>query len=369
MKNFSLRKLTFALLIGASVIACEKDNDDTDEVVSKDFTEILTTFTDKTVVPTLGALRTESEDLLTKVKTFNTTSTTENLAAAAEAWKLARKHWERSEAFLFGPADVRSLDPKLDSWPLDRSQLETLLSGTQELNAEFVSTGCGEVLKGFHAIEFMIFREGQPRDIADITAKEKEYLAGVTETLRNDCLELWARWTGGDATSKALLEELEIEIDSPYAPKFKNSGKLGGTHVSHSAAVDQIIQGMVAIADEVGKVKINDPVTANDPLKVESWFSYNSREDFMDNIKSIENCYLGGTSDANRGGAISNHIKSIDPELDTKVKKEIADCIAAIEAIPHPFRDNLTNNQCKVAMAACLQLQGTLESLIAKFVE
>jgi uncharacterized iron-regulated protein len=53
--------------------------------------------------------------------------TNANVVAAAEAWKETRKHWELSEAFLFGAVADFGIDPHIDTWPLDEVQFKKLL--------------------------------------------------------------------------------------------------------------------------------------------------------------------------------------------------------------------------------------------------
>ena len=63
------------------------------------------------------------------------TLTQSDIDNACEAFKDARKEWEQSEAFLYGAASDNEIDPHIDSWPLDHSQL------TQALNDKGVIAG------------------------------------------------------------------------------------------------------------------------------------------------------------------------------------------------------------------------------------
>lgn len=49
------------------------------------------------------------------VSTETVSGTQESLDAACKQWKVARADWEKSEAFLFGAADVYSIDPHTDT--------------------------------------------------------------------------------------------------------------------------------------------------------------------------------------------------------------------------------------------------------------
>ena len=41
--------------------------------------------------------------------------TEDQIKAAGDQWIAARKYWELSEAWLFGPADIYSIDPHIDT--------------------------------------------------------------------------------------------------------------------------------------------------------------------------------------------------------------------------------------------------------------
>ena len=90
------------------------------------------------------------------------------------------------------------------------------------------------------------------------------------------------------------LEEIEVDLESPYADVIKNSGNAGSVYLSQMDAVDEILLGIIDIADEVANAKIADPYTSKDVYEVESWFSWNSLTDFQNNIRSIQNSYIGG---------------------------------------------------------------------------
>ena len=78
-----------------------------------------------------------------------------------------------------------------------------------------------------------------------------------------------------------------------------NAGQAGSKYKNYLETAQEIIQGCADIADEVGKQKIGRPagVTTEgnvyDTDYIESPYSENSKTDFIDNIKSIQNAYLG----------------------------------------------------------------------------
>lgn len=341
-----------AVLSAAIMLSSCKDEELTPEqkdMGGYDYSEILSDYVDHTILPTYGDMKDNAKLLFQKTTAFKASSSQDDLNAACELWKATRSPWEKSEAFLFGPAAFNNLDPLLDSWPLDQAQLQQVLDSDAELSADYVRDGLGAVLRGFHTVEFLLFREGEPRNAAELTERERDYLAAVTEVLRDDCVKLWALWDGG-ATEQDILDAIDFEVGTPYAEEFKNAGNAGSRYISQTDAVDEILQGMVGIADEVANGKIADPHTSKNVLDVESWFSWNSLTDFQDNMRSIENSYLGGYEADERETSISDYVKEQDEALDLKVRNKITSAVNAIAAIPAPFRNNLEAPEVQDAM-------------------
>lgn len=361
-----MRKITLLITLAITLFlsSCDKNstpNPKTFEVY--DYTDVLNAYVDLTIIPTYLAMKDNSKDLLSKVTSFVNSNSQSDLEVSCNAWKNTRKPWEQSEAFLFGPAAYSNLDPLLDSWPLDQAQLQQVLDSDAELTVDYVKEGLGAVLRGFHTIEFLLFREGEPRNAADFTQREKQYLVAVCEVLRDDCLTLWALWDGGSSETE-LMQAIELEVAVPYGEEFKLAGKAGSRYVSQIDAVDEILQGIIVIADEVGSGKIGTPVESGNVLEVESWFSWNSREDFKDNMRSIENAYCGGIDAENRGSSLSDILKIDNPDLDSEVKEKINKAIDAIDAIPQPFRNNLNHENCNLAIDAVNELLEIFETKV-----
>ena len=134
--------------------------------------------------------------------------------------------------------------------------------------------------------------------------------------------------------------------------------------------IEQIIDGCLDISDEVGTAKIGDPYdlfksgqTEKALYSVESWYSWHSREDYSNNIRSIRNAYFGTRNGEVAPASLATVIKANNPQLDTQVRNAIDEAVRTIEAIPHPFRNNIGDPAVKTAMDACEMLNETLEDL------
>lgn len=132
---------------------------------------IINQYVDGVVLPTYKSLMEKNEALLTSVTNFKNSPSNENFAAACNAWLVAREPWEKSEGFLFGPVDAKGLDPNMDSWPLDQVAIVQILESRNYDDLNWVDSDTDEAIeasqavRGFHTLEFLLFKDGQPRTI------------------------------------------------------------------------------------------------------------------------------------------------------------------------------------------------------------
>jgi len=328
MKNFKqwLNASLCISIVGLGAISCSSSDDNKeDDFIQYDFSKVADTYVNKTVIPTYASMKTNAEKLKNAVITYQATPSQENLDKACAEWVATRVDWEQSEAYVFGVTE--DYDEALDYWPLDKVQLDKILADTKPIADIELTRATG----GFHTLEYLLFRDGQARPAAGFTDKrEIEYLVAVATKLYKDTDGLHTSWKG-ERVNKFLAKPTE--------------------------AITQIIDGINGIADEVGPGKIGDPYKSKNVLEVESWYSWNSLTDFKNNIRSIENAYLGGFDADNRGDNLSAYIKSKDANLDAEVRKTIQDAITAIDAIPEPFRNQLDNpesaDEIEAAIEAC----------------
>ena len=306
---------------------------------------------------------------------------------ADASWRLMRKYWEQSEAFLYGPASAHNIDPHIDSWPLDFNAMNALLhdeaqmAAIEEEGGAYVGEKLGYALKGFHACEYLLFESviidgravgtGKPH-AANLTHAEAVYLLGIVEDLTQQAILLEYCWAGEVSEAKMLvLEEGEVDtFEDKYGWQMINAGKPGSTYLTYQEVAEEIVAGCADIAGEVADLKMGNPYissTAEERDYIESPYSCTSTIDFADNIRSIQHSYEG----AQAGDfSVSNYVYSQDAALDAKVRKAIVDAIAAIEAIEDFENTAKGNPQVKEAIDRVSELEEILSeevlALLAK---
>ena len=194
------------------------------------------------------------------------------------------------------------------------------------------------------------------------TANWNNYMINVATLLTKDASRLYEEWNDGA---------------TPYKTTFTTKSDVFPTYKD---IVVQIIDGCVDIANEVGVAKIGDPYhlykegrTVQALYAVESWYSYHSRQDYKNNIYSVQNAFFGNLSDENGNvttadKSIAKYVESRNPALYQKVKNAITAAADAIWAIPDPFRNHIGDAKVLVAMEKCAELTTVLDEDLKTFI-
>lgn len=319
-----------------------------DDASTPTLEEVVQNYAGSVIYNTYRDLANRAEKLNTAAIKLRFEPTDDHLSAAQQQWVATRRPWEQSEAFLFGPVDTDGLDPAMDSWPVNSTDLQNVLDSDTALTVETVS-GFSDNLKGFHVIEFLLFGTNGNKTSAEFTERELMYLTAVAGVLANDTQSLAQAWNPNDGN---------------FLAEFAQAGSGSTTYTNLISATQEMINGMVGIAGELASVKLEEPQRIGDPTLVESQFSLNSRADFMDNVRGIRNAYTGNYL-LSEGPGLNALVKSIDPALDEKINNQIEAAIAAIDAIPQPFAESLLTTEVQEAINAVNTLLVTLSDQLS----
>lgn len=369
------------IMLSLSAVSCEKDNNGDDPNEDELLQSILDKYVTTTVIPTYKALAEGALEMRAANEALKISQTDANMKAASDAWMKTRIVWELSEAFLFGPVsdDAMDIDAHIDSWPLELNDIkEVLANGALELTGKKAWLMDAEVI-GFHVTEYLLYRDGQSRPAADLTAAELKYLTAATDALVWDCILAYVAWVGEDnvtAEMKSVFRENDdivkhlTEKNAAYM-NFGQKLKNGTNYSSMKDAFDEIAGGCADIAGEVGTTKIEGPYQSGKVEDVESWYSWHSLDDYTNNIYSIKNAYLGGLGDGSRTSvSLSTYVASKDANLDTKIKEKIDECITKIGAMGkggksfyEVVRDQINKTEVEAAVDACVDLENLFKGL------
>jgi predicted lipoprotein len=337
-----------------------------------DASEIIMDIGEGVIIPTYQGMADATGKLLATVTVLaDGNLTRSNLEAAQSAWYEARKYWESSEGFLWGPIDTEGFDPKLDDWPVNKVDLDNILADQSvDLGNQGVIDQLETTVKGFHTIEYILFNDGTGNeDTAGCGAAE----AG-TEACYNNILAALANprrieYLHGIAVNVDTVANQTIDAwlasDGNFIEQVVSAGKGSTLYPSQSAMLEEVVQGMIGIADEVAAGKLGDPFGAGNPLTVESKFSGNSLTDFQFNIRSLRNLYCGresiGTESAvsacgtSGNSGLAGVVSENDNALHQEVLAAIDAAVMAIADIPGPYYKAVEASTSDPALAQTIQ--------------
>ena len=320
---------------------------------------VLNNLVSRVIVPTYTKLADDVEDLEKTLNGLTVNSITQaQINKACEDFKGARENWERSEAFLMGAASDFDIDPTIDSWPLNRTLLLSYFNNG--MNDEMLEDA---TILGFHALEFILFRDGQPRKAEEFKGtdtyklftkitgeKELSYAQTICKLLKERCFQLQVSWEGATTANASRMQVVKAANLSYVTENGLNYGEnliQAGTNAkstfrSLKAAIAQVLSddegSCVGIANEVGTAKIANPFSAGDISYVESPYSYNSITDFQDNIRSIRNIWNGSTDGNAADNSFSRFFTNVGQDNINKAMNDaVNDAIGKIGSMPSPF--------------------------------
>lgn len=398
-----IQKMALSFMMGGLALcfaSCSSDDDSTFDlpevgqatttINSSDLAMQKTTkaYVENVVYPTYQALAKNSRELYNTCSTLYKaaeagTMTQSQIDAACEAFKNARREWERSEAFLYGSASDNNIDPHIDSWPLDHEGLVSVLTNASliagfksETPEKFVSekNELFQSVLGFHGMEFVLFREGKNRTVSAFKANETEegmtsvkgidelaFLAAVAGDVKNMTAMLEFTWMGNAASNetKQVLEDNKYVFSS-----MRNNGlAANGTmcfgeflltpaqttgYKSWPGTINQIfVGGCSNICNEVQEQKLGQAWrvlngqggTTEDGEKesrdyIESPYSHRSFIDYKDNLYSIKNT-LYGTRDIDATTPAANSIMSLLSSLNypdlSKLQSALTEALKSLD--------------------------------------
>jgi predicted lipoprotein len=243
----------------------------------------------------------------------------------------------------------------IDQFPVEPVKIEAELAGTAALTIEYIDT-IGADRKGFHALEYLLF--GGADDAAVLAlfttdasaARRRELTVALAGNLERKVQELQRAWAPGGGG---------------YAERVATPGAANPTYATVKAAIDAFVNESVFLAELVADARIGEPLGVAtggipQPALEESGPSDNSLADMAASLRGIRAVYTGaragagtdgGGTDGPGTGGIGGLVAAQSPATDREVRDLIERAIAAVEAIPRPFRAAVVDHPAEVQAA------------------
>jgi hypothetical protein len=138
-----------------------------------------TAVVDNVIVKGYTDLEDEADKLVNALKNLKNNPTADNVTKARDQWRATRSPWEAGEGHIFGPVETLGVDPKVDSWPVDKTSLDGALGGWDPELSNI--DGFPVNMKGFHAIEYLLFGDGTAQETPEAAATRLKTVVGDDE--------------------------------------------------------------------------------------------------------------------------------------------------------------------------------------------
>lgn len=347
-----ISKASIAIALTFNLQSCKKDEvETTPTVVSNQ--DVINSISSNINASTYLQLKTNTTDLYNASLIFAANPSSENLNICRDFWKAARSTWEQSEGFIYGPVATENIDPRIDTWPVNFVDLNAQIDGTNQFTETYVNN-LEDALKGFHPIEYLLWGQNGTKTYDQFTARENEYLVALTKNLSKLTSDLYDQWN--------------VSITDSYIYHFKSPSTSNPYYDNKRAVFQEIVNAMVGICDEVASGKIGEPFINANPSLEESPYAQNSLTDFRNNLKSVQNVYLGKFNAD--GVGLEDLVRKYNLSLDNTIKAKINTSLTALNNITDPFGTAIISQPTQVqnAINAIEDLKNTLESELLPFV-
>ncbi|CCY02933.1 putative uncharacterized protein [Prevotella sp. CAG:924] len=400
--------LVMGILMTVTFSSCSDDDvtDSPNNTLSEKETLLKSASTDyvnDVIYPTYGNLATQTGLLYEqlnavkeKFKADPSSVSQNDIDQICSTFLEARSYWEETEAFLYGAATDFGIDPHIDTWPLDLDGLVTELKNSDKIaqldngneGIAYAANKLGQELLGFHGIEFIIFRNGQNRDVnsllgndpdlissygANISGREELiYATAVAGDLRDRCYQLNVAWNP-DAPQEQktrVIDECELQYtvgsgQLTYGENMLIAGQAGSTYTTWRQVASTILtSGCQNISNEVYSQKMGNAYNGSDPNYIESPYSHRSFYDFKDNILSIQHSLYGNVdNDLTKDNSLMGYLKKYNPTIASELETSLQEALNALDACIATgveFGDNPTADYVKTAIDAIQNLDSNL---------
>lgn len=240
MTGKNLLKTGFALLIGASIWACSKDNETqvTEPDLNKDRKAVLTNLADNIIIPSYANFKLKFDVMSAKSLAFTAKPDITTLTEFRQAWSDAYVEWQKVELFDFGPGARNAIRSYYNIYPTNISGITNYINNPSE-NFEVTASYDKQ---GFPALDYLL--NGVGKTDAEIVAwynvptdgaKRLAYIKRINDHMDTLLKTVVSEWNGSYYTN--FTTKTGTDIGSPmgemvnsfvlHYERYIRSGKIG----------------------------------------------------------------------------------------------------------------------------------------------
>ena len=328
---FSVRRPVAHLLpiVGVLLLAlagCSSDDAPSDR-------DVLISLTDEVVFPAYESLARDMTQLDRDVNALCNAPDEASLKTARQSWRNARASRMRSEAMWFGPVMDRRSIRLLDWSPTDVDGIDEMLVEGRVLSVDEVREVLASNLRGFGAIEYVLFGSGA---FANPNAPESQcrYLAAMTKVARGETDAILSEWLNA------------TERRPPYKDFFSDRAS---SAILPRSAVAEVVRTQVFLIRDAVDMRLATAMglrgDAPDLSAVPGTAADNGLQDLRNEILGMQAIYEGKGED---GLGISDLVRALSVDTDRRLLDQFVAAISAIDAVEGSLRAAITDRPDQV---------------------
>ena len=339
-----MKHKTTALLSGLVAVAiiilfsCSKNNNDNPNPPAGAGDSALVNIGTNIILLSYQDLAAKTSAMDAAITTFVQSPDAGKLASAQAAFKAAYLSWETCSEYEFGPAADQSLATNtINVFPTDTAIIKNNIS-----SGNYTIDGIGNLkAQGFPALDFLLFGTDNNSVLNRFTsdaaaANAKKYLSAIAASLKTKSATVLAAWTGS------------------YINTFKNA-----TGVNAGSSLSLLVNAFVYDYDVVLKTyklgipfgKFGPTAVPQAPAKVEAYYSGISLQLMIQQVKALQNIYLGGTGYGLDDKIIASKAQKNGVPLNDVIVAQFNTLLVKLNALSDPLAAAIVNNNTAVGEA------------------
>ncbi len=308
-------------------------------------------YVDNAVLKTIELLVADAEQLNRSAQDLQTERSAEHLDALVSAWHTSYGAWKQTAAFLYGPAAQYDYWKRLATYPCDKILIDHAIqqneAGVLDVDSRYLREEEVAALRGFYTLQYLLFRNGQSREVNNMRPAEVDYMVAVTQALYDESVDFEASWLGTDnlpAEKVTVLQQAGINSREAYAEEFKNPGTPDSRYTSLSISLQDMFQDISGILEDEIVPGVAELLEVVEIETLDYWDSIDPVADLLNFLQSAENAYLGGLP-GGREKSASDLVVTHDAALDRLIRISFAhtkyriEVLKELEAMPQADRE------------------------------
>lgn len=321
MKKIILAVITFLVFI----IAC-KDDEETNSSEDYNVEEQLENIFDTGIIAQIEILESSIIDFQNSIETFKADNTETNFLILQDQWKQLILDWKPLEVLTVGTFSLTSKINVIDYWPTSTTSIDASIQQNEEAVNLLTVQQLGGLAKGLAAIEYVLFGSDYETYVtAEFYENQILFLEALAEDLLDEVEDYESVWLANEEEFKTSL-----------------SNSISGTQ-------NRLVNSMIYKIDELGSLKLADPLaqetTVKTELDSEAKYSEYSLQIIENEVEQIENIFTGLFTENSVENGLYSQLQYLDrQDIVDSLQENFETVYSILDSIDYSLEEAIVTN-------------------------